>query len=145
MKIIASASMLLVTAAPAVVSGDAAQVAKQGHYGTVKLEQVVAGHLNELNGRYKLRVTEVTYDPAGFIGDHHHVGPGIRCVTVGELTYVQSEKTTVYRSGDCFFESGDISHSAFNRTNKPTVLLNFELLPADWTGGSAIPVPSTSK
>jgi quercetin dioxygenase-like cupin family protein len=138
---IASASLILVTAATALVSGDAGQVAKQGQHGAVKLEHVVAGHLSELNGRYKLRVTEVTYDPAGFIGDHHHVGPGIRCVTAGELTYLQSERSTVYRSGDCFFESGDISHTAVNRTDRPTVLLSFEVLPADWTEGSAIPVP----
>jgi uncharacterized cupin superfamily protein len=62
-------------------------------------------------------------------------------VTAGELTYVQPDKTTVYRSGDCFFESGDITHTASNRTDKPMVLLNFEVLPADWAEGSAIPVP----
>ena len=143
MKIVASVSLVLVAlvASPALVSGDAAQVAKQGQHSALKLEHVVAGHLSELNGRYKLRVTEVTYDPAGFIGEHHHAGPGIRCVTAGELTYVQSEKTTLYRSGECFFESGDVTHTAFNRTDKPTVLLNFEVLPADWAEGSAIPVP----
>ena len=127
--------------APVLAGEDTAQVLKQGQHGTVKLEQVVSGHLNDLNGRYKLRVTEVTYDPAGYIGEHHHVGPGIRCVTVGELTYVQTDKTSVYRSGDCFFESGGVTHTASNRTDRPTVLLNFEVLPADWSGGSAIPMP----
>ena len=141
MKVIASVSLAVLMVAPTFVFGDAAQVAKQGQNGTVKLEHVIVGHLSELNGRYKLRVTEVTYDPGGFIGDHHHVGPGIRCVTRGQLTYVQSQKTTVYRSGDCFFESGDISHTAANRTDKPVVLLNFEVLPADWADSSAIPVP----
>ncbi len=140
-KMIAPVSLAALTIAPALVSGDTAEVVKQGQHGIVKLEHVVAGHLSELNGRYKLRVTEVTYDPAGFIGDHHHAGPGIRCVTAGELTYTQSEKTTVYRSGDCFFESGDVTHSASNQTERPVVLLNFELLPAHWAEGSAIPVP----
>ena len=60
--------------APPFVSGDTAPVATQGLHGTVKLDHVVAGYLNELNGRYKLRVTELTFDPAGFIGDHHHAG-----------------------------------------------------------------------
>ncbi len=141
MKLIASVSLTLLASSPLIVSGDAAQVTKQGQHSTVKLEHVVAGHLSELNGRYKLRVTEVAYDLAGFIGEHHHAGPGIRCVTAGELTYFQSEKATVYRSGDCFFESGDVTHTASNRTDRPTVLLNFEVLPADWAESSAIPVP----
>ncbi len=141
MKLIASVSLAVLAIAPVLVSGDAARVAKQGQQSSVKLEHVVSGHLSELNGRYKLRVTEVKYDPAGFIGEHHHAGPGIRCVTAGELTYVQSERTTVYLPGDCFFEAGDITHTASNRTDKPTVLLNFEVLPADWVEGSAIPVP----
>jgi quercetin dioxygenase-like cupin family protein len=140
-KFIASVSLVVLVVVPVLGLGDAGQVAKQGQHSAVKLEHVVAGHLSELNGRYKLRVTEVTYDPAGFIGEHHHAGPGIRCVTGGELMYVQADRTTVYRTGDCFFESGDISHTAFNRTDKPTVLLNFEVLPADWSEGSAIPVP----
>jgi len=139
-KTAALVALAAVMVVPAPGSGGE-QVAKQGQHAALKLEHVVAGHLSELNGRYKLRVTEVTYDPAGFIGEHHHAGPGIRCVTQGELTYVQSGKTTVYRAGECFYESGDITHTASNRTVKPTVLLNFEVLPADWTDSSAIPVP----
>jgi hypothetical protein len=59
-KVIASVYLAVLTVAPALVSGDAAQVAKQGQHGSLKLEHVIAGHLSELNGRYKLRVTEVT-------------------------------------------------------------------------------------
>lgn len=117
-----------------------AKVESKGQNPKVKLEQVVSGHLSELNGRYKLRVTEVTYDLDGYIGPHHHVGPGIRCVTSGELTYVQPDKTNIYRAGDCFYESGDISHTANNATNMPIVLLNFELIPVSHSGGTAIPV-----
>jgi quercetin dioxygenase-like cupin family protein len=117
-----------------------AKVENKGQNPKVKLEQVISGHLTELNGRYKLRVTEVTYDLGGYIGPHHHVGPGIRCVTSGELTYVQPDKTNIYRAGDCFYESGDISHTANNPTNMPIVLLNFELIPVSHSGGSAIPV-----
>ena len=114
-------------------------VESEGKHGKIKLDEVIAGHLTELNGRYRLRVAEVTYDPGGHIGSHHHVGPGIRCVTAGQLTYVQPDKTTVYRAGDCFFESGAVSHTAHNATEKPVVLLNFQLLPAAWSEGSAIP------
>ena len=116
-------------------------VEKKGQISRTKLEATVAGHLPELNGKFKLRVSEVTYEPGGFIGEHHHAGPGIRCVTAGELTYVQADKTTIYRAGDCFFESGDITHTAVNRTAQPIVLLNFEVLPVAWSDGSAIPIP----
>ena len=141
MKTFAAGYVAAFAVAPLLVSGDDAQVEKHGQHSAVKLEHVLAGHLSELNGRYKLRVTEVAYDPAGFIGEHHHAGPGIRCVTAGELTYVQSGRTVVYKSGDCFFESGDVTHTAVNRTNNSTVLLNFELLPVDWAQGSAIAAP----
>ncbi len=125
----------------AVLADQPATVERKGQHAKTKLEEVVAGHLTDLNGRYKLRVTEVTYDPGGYIGGHHHAGPGMRCVTAGELTYVQPDKTTVYRAGDCFFESGDISHTAHNYAEKPVVLLNFEILPVAWAGGSATPEP----
>jgi quercetin dioxygenase-like cupin family protein len=116
-------------------------VDKKGQASTVKFESVISGHLAELNGKYKLRATETTYEPGGYIGEHHHAGPGIRFVSSGQLTYVQPNKTTVYNAGDYFFESGDISHTAYNRTNKPVVVLNFEILPADWMGSSAMPSP----
>jgi quercetin dioxygenase-like cupin family protein len=117
------------------------QVETRGQESRIKLEAVLAGHLTELNGKYKLRASEVTYQPGGFIGSHHHAGPGIRCVTAGELTYIQPDKTSVFRPGDCFFESGDVSHTAENRTDRPVALLNFEILPATRSGASAISVP----
>jgi quercetin dioxygenase-like cupin family protein len=70
--------------------------------------------LSEVNGKYKLRVTEFTLAPRGHVGKHH-VGPGIRQVTSGYMTYVLPEKTVVYGPGDLFFESGDINHTVFNK------------------------------
>ena len=123
-----------------------ATVDSKGQHPKVKLEEIIAGHLTELNGRYKLRVTELTYDVGGYIGPHHHVGPGIRCVTSGELTFIQPDKTkpdktNIYRSGDCFYETGDISHTVNNESDKPVVVLNFEIVPVSHKGGTAIPVP----
>ena len=43
------------------------------------------------------------------------------------------------RPGEFFFESGDINHTVFNKTN-PMVHLLFEILPADLKGPSLIPV-----
>ena len=117
------------------------QVEVVGQHATIKLESTISGHLAELNGKYKLRVSEVVYQPGGHIGPHNHAGPGIRCITMGELTYVEGGRTSVFHVGDCFFEPGDINHSARNATLKPTVLLNFEILPTSLVGSSLLPVP----
>ena len=118
-----------------------AEVEKQGQTSATKLQHAIAGPLTALNGKYDIRASEVRYAPGGFIGEHLHAGPGIRCLTSGELTYIQPDKTTVYKAGDCFFESGEQSHRAENRGTEPVVLLNFEVLPAGWSGATAIPVP----
>ena len=119
------------------------KVEAKGLSSKVKLNQVVSGHLSELNGKYQLRVTETTFEPGGSVGLHQHAGPGIRCITVGELTFVLADgKTTTYKAGDCYYESGAESHSGHNATDKSTVLLNYEILPASLSGGSIMPVPA---
>jgi len=119
------------------------KVEVKGQSSKVKLNQVVSGYLSELNGKYQLRVSENTFEAGGSVSLHHHAGPGIRCITVGELTFVLADgTTTTYKAGDCFYESGDVSHSARNATDKPTMLLAFEILPASLSGGSAMPVPA---
>lgn len=114
------------------------KVVKKDQDSTIKFEQVISGHLTDLNGNYKFRVTETIYKPGGFIGEHHHVGPGIRYVASGQLTYIQPDKTTIYKEGDYFYESGNVTHTAYNKTNAPVKILNFEILPADWKGSSAV-------
>jgi quercetin dioxygenase-like cupin family protein len=109
----------------------------------IKLNQVVSGYLSELNGKYQLRLGEVILEPGGRLGPHHHAGPGIRCVTAGELTFVaHDDKTTIYKVGDCFYESGDVSHSGDNASDKPLVMLIFEILPTTLSGPSILPVPA---
>ncbi|MFQ5740654.1 MAG: hypothetical protein ACE5JX_16740 [Acidobacteriota bacterium] len=48
------------------------KVETHGKQSKVMLEHLVGRHLQELNGKYKLRVAEVTYVPGGYIGPHHH-------------------------------------------------------------------------
>jgi len=96
------------------------------------------GHLPELTGKYKMRITEITIAPDGYVGDHNHVGPGIRQMTAGEMEYVMPHKTTDYRAGDFFFETGDISHRVNNKTRDPNKHLLFEILPVDLKGPSLI-------
>lgn len=100
---------------------------------------ISGGHLPELNGKYKLRVTEITIAPGGQVGDHNHLGPGIRQMTVGEMEYIMPDKTVMYRAGDFFFETGDISHRVNNKSGESCTHLLFEVLPADLAGASLIP------
>lgn len=96
------------------------------------------GHLPELNGKYKMRITEITIAPGGRVGDHNHLGPGIRQMTVGEMEYILPDKTVIYRAGDFFFEAGDVSHRVNNKTSGPNTHLLFEILPIDLKGPSLI-------
>src|SRR5262249_48147770 len=61
------------------------------------------GHLPELNGKFKLRATEFTFAPGGYIGVHHHIGPGIRYVISGELTFAEGGQETVYKAGEYYY------------------------------------------
>jgi quercetin dioxygenase-like cupin family protein len=116
-----------------------ARVDTKGLTAKIKFEQVISGPLPDLNGKFKLRVTELILEPGGYVGEHNHVGPGIRQVTAGDMTYVLPDRTIVYKPGDFFFESGDINHTVFNKTDSPMVHLLFEILPADLNGPSLIP------
>lgn len=61
-------------------------------------------------------MTELTLEPGGYVGEHNHVGPGIRQVTVGQMTYALPDRTMVYNPGDFFFESGDVNHTVYKRS-----------------------------
>ena len=116
------------------------RVDTKGLVAKIKFEAPLEGFLKEINGKYKLRVTELTLAPGGHVGEHNHEGPGIRQVTSGYMTYVLPDKTVVYGPGDFFFESGDINHTVFNKTDAPMVHVLFEILPVNLNGPSLIPV-----
>ena len=105
------------------------------------------GYLKELNEKYQMRATQVTIEPKGFMKDHHHAGPGIRCLTSGELTYTINNQSHIYKEGDCYTETGDISHTSLNNGLAPVKLLNFELLPSqlDDSKTSLIPLPTPTQ
>jgi quercetin dioxygenase-like cupin family protein len=99
---------------------------------------ISGGHLAELKGKYKMRITEISIAAGGYVGDHNHVGPGIRQMTAGEMEYIMPHATHTYRAGDYFFETGDVSHRVINRSAKANTHLLFEVLPADLAGASLI-------
>ena len=131
---------VLALAAPAREAAAQTRVDTKGLTAKIKFESVLDGYLTELNGKYKLRVTELVLEPGGYVGEHHHAGPGIRQVTSGTMTYVLPDKTVIYGPGDFFFESGHVNHTAQNKTDAPMVHLLFEILPADHKGPSIMPV-----
>jgi len=114
-------------------------VEARGITSVIKLEEVIYGHLEELNGKFKMRATEVTFAPEAYLGVHHHVGPGIRYVLSGELTFTEGGKVTIYHAGEYFFETGNVPHTAENKTNLPLRVLFVEILPKDWAGPTVIP------
>ncbi len=119
--------------------GSPVRVETKGLTAKIKFESVLSGYLTDRNGKYKLRVTELVLEPGGYVGEHHHVGPGIRQVTSGYMTYVLPDKTLVYGPGDFFFESGDVTHTAQNKTDAPMVHVLLEILPAEHKGPSIMP------
>ena len=115
------------------------KVEVRGVTSVIKIEEVTFGHLSELNGKFKLRATELTFAPGAFIGGHHHVGPGIRYVISGELTFTEGGQSTVYKAGEYFYETGNLAHSAENKANLPLRILVMEIVPKDWSGPAMIP------
>jgi quercetin dioxygenase-like cupin family protein len=105
----------------------------------IKLDEIVYGHMTEINGRFKMRATEVTFAPGGFLGVHHHVGPGIRYVISGAVTFTEAGQSTIYKAGEYFFETGNLAHTAENKTNEPLRILFVEILPKDWSAPTVIP------
>jgi len=117
----------------------AQQMEARGITPEVKLEEVIFSHLTELNGKYKMRATEVTFAPGGYLGVHHHVGPGIRYILSGELTFTEGGRATVYKAGEYFFETGNLAHTAENKANVPLRILFVEILPKNWSASTVIP------
>ena len=100
---------------------------------------ISGGHISELKDRYKLRVTEISIAPGGYVGAHNHLGPGIRQMTVGEMEYILPDKTVTYRPGDFFFETGEPpSNQQIQRSLQASVVRNF-------TSGFAGSIPHRSQ
>ena len=113
-------------------------VEARGVTSEVKIEDVIFGHLTELNGKFKLRATELTFAPDGYVGVHHHIGPGIRYVISGEVTFAEGGQETVYKAGEYYFETGNLAHTARNKTSLPLRVLVVEIIPKDWTAPAMI-------
>jgi len=114
------------------------KIEARGITSEIKLEEVTFGRLVELNGKYKMRATEFTFAPGSYLGVHHHVGPGVRYILSGELTFTEGGHATVYKAGDYYFETGNLAHTAENKTQEPCRVLIVEIIPKDWVGPATI-------
>ena len=65
--------------------------------------------------------------------------PGIRYVLSGEVAFTEGGQTTIYKTGDYFFETGNLAHTAQNNTTHPLRILFVEILPKDWSAPTVIP------
>jgi quercetin dioxygenase-like cupin family protein len=102
---------------------------------------IVGGHLPELAGKYRRRITEITIAPGGHVGEHIHRGPGIRNMTEGRMNSIMPDKSVVYSSGDYFFE---VSHRVVNDSGTVCKHLLFQILPEEVEGPSLIPARNRS-
>lgn len=135
-----AALLLAPTSARNLSAEEELQVDTEGVSARILYEAVIdGGHLPELTDRYKLRVTAIAIAPGGYVGDHNHLGPGIRQMTKGEMEYILPAETVTYRTGDFFFETGDISHRVEDESGRVSEHLLFEILPAGLEGASLIP------
>jgi quercetin dioxygenase-like cupin family protein len=131
--------LLIVTFNPEkAVSGSPGKVEINGIQVKSQSDYAILENLAPINGQYKLRLTESVIAPGGYMGEHRHVGPGIRLIKSGAIASIHQGQTIVYQAGEHFYESGSALHALQNRTDAPARILNVELLPVDWQGASAI-------
>jgi len=125
------------------VNAQQSQIETKGLTRKIIAEQVLSGPLTELNGKYKMVAVDFAIAPGGYVGPHLHAGPGFRCVTHGVVTNVEADgKSTDYHPGECYFEGGDKSHTPRNNGDTMVLGVQVELLPANWSGSSLLPVPA---
>ncbi len=135
----AIALLVLSILTPRFSAAESLNVDTKGSSGKILYEaEIDGGHIPELVGKYKLRVTEIAIAPGGYVGDHNHLGPGIRQMTEGEMEYILPDETLTYQTGDFFFETGDVSHRVVDKSGKVSKHLLFEILPVDLAGTSLI-------
>ena len=136
--------LLIVVSTPAIAqqadSNETLRVDTEGVSARILFEAPIdGGHVPGLVGEYKLRITEISIAPGGHVGDHNHLGPGIRQMTAGTMEYILPERVVTYAEGDFFFETGDVSHRVEDVSGEESKHLLFEILPIDVEGASLIP------
>ena len=66
------------------------------------------------------------------------LAPGFGMCFPARFTFTEGGQATIYKAGDYFYETGNLAHTAQNKTNLPLRILFVENLPKDWAGPTVI-------
>ncbi len=88
------------------------------------LENAVQLPSDKLNAK----VIRVIFPPAFKTPEHTHEGSGPRYLVKGQLKVIEGNKTSIYKAGDVFWESGQLM-SVENVGEGSAEMIIFELVP----------------
>jgi hypothetical protein len=74
----------------------------------------------------------------GYVGVHHHIGPGIRYIISASSHSQREARRRSIKQAIIFSETGNLAHTAQNKTNLPARVLIVEIVPKDWTAPALI-------
>jgi hypothetical protein len=120
-------------------------VSVEGHALVWRLEAEEAGdallsHEVELDPaiEWLWRCDRVDFPPGGIAYLHTHPGPGIRYLLGGALEVHTAGRSTTYRRGAAWFESGPEPVLALASPDEDTAFVRAMLLPREWEGRRTI-------
>ncbi|MDH5434957.1 MAG: cupin domain-containing protein [Gammaproteobacteria bacterium] len=77
---------------------------------------------------YNIRTRKIVVEAGGTIGEHHHkIRPGIVYVESGEIVEYRGKNSRLLKPGDSLVEDATTVHSYKNTSDKPCVLIAFDL------------------
>ncbi len=85
-----------------------------------------------------IRCDRIDFPPGGIAYTHTHPGPGIRYLLHGSLDIETEGRSTSYRPGGTWFESGPDPVLATASQHEPTAFVRALILPAEWEGKRTI-------
>jgi hypothetical protein len=112
------------------------KVEVRGVTSVIKVDEVIFSHLTELNGKFKLRNSHLPRTPTSECITM--LVPGSGMLFPANLHSPRGGKETVYTAGDYYFETGNLTHTAQNKTKLPLRVLAVEIIPKDWTAPTVI-------
>ena len=118
--------------------GSPGKVDTKGLTAKIKFESVLSGYLTDLNGKYKLRVTELVLEPGGYVGEHHH-GPRDPPGDVGLHDLCPTGQDRGLWPRGLLLRIGRRHAHGAEQDRTPMVHILLEILPADHKGPSIMP------
>lgn len=89
-------------------------------------------------GELLMRGDSVAFPPGGCAYQHHHQGPGIRCLIEGGIRIDTHGRSTSFGPGSAWYESGPDAVFAQASSDKPSRFIRVMILPRELVGKSSI-------